>query len=1032
MINADILKNQLSKYYDKIDNVTDHVIKCQKEYNSNPYQYYYFDFSNKINDINIDQYTKQLISKDYYSQSNLMQWNYYLAFVIENSIDPSLKNKIEQNEDFARKFVINYNELDQWLYRTYYSKKSETSELTEDLADIWRNILANNNLDCVFSKEISLPNGINGIISGEYRKEKVSIGSKKEIDQKLISFGDIQTINLIKFREYPKSKTPIRFGKVNLIEGANGYGKTSLLESIEFLLTGKTQRSEILKSFKVEGSFSKNSKLVSQINNHALFRDRDRAWYGSMAAQRLSKLNENFNRFNFFNTDAAYRLMHEKDQHNIEKAFKDIAIGEDLNYLEREIENYKSKVEVEIKSRKKDIVILNDESDKARLTLEEINKTVKGPGELYKILIKELEHKKWTGKIPTSVDDNLDNFYAEITKLQVLFNSIQNDIDFIDTPSINSFNEEQNRINKLFDSIAKISEVRLLTEKTVKDLQKQIAKNESSLILLKKILPYYSNDIIIEKIVGLNDRIEKQLANIRRLGKLKEDFEKIDISSFEKDRTTLIKKLETSEVELDLLKKNENELSQKIASFKKTITDLQNILGQIRLQGLKFLQLNSNANECPMCRTKFENSLELKKRIEATSSDIASSNILTSLLSEQELTIHKIKQVEIRISGLNEISLLINMIEDIPKATRMSLTKLIAVITKHFKQLESFNNQLTELKLLKQNFQLNGLDENQYKHLKEELDTHLEFATIVNKLVLEKRISKLQLQIIKLKKDLTIHKDSINNIENNIESLLKNYDNKLEISTYKNLLENRKSNVKHYLNELANDKYILRISNTDNVRILQKEINKIEQLLNKVREDKKQKASSDIISKKANITITVNKQKIKDITEEIYNLNSALKVFLKISNNYNVEAYFEKFFSNNRKEIQNIFLAIHSPHEFTELSIESGEIKLTRDNFKKDGIQNISAGQRSALAISLFLALNNKLKNGPNVMMFDDPVSFTDDLNILSFIDYLRQIALEKPDKQIFFATANDNVAFLFRKKFEILGEDFKRISLKR
>ena len=65
------------------------------------------------------------------------------------------------------------------------------------------------------------------------------------------------------------------------------------------------------------------------------------------------------------------------------------------------------------------------------------------------------------------------------------------------------------------------------------------------------------------------------------------------------------------------------------------------------------------------------------------------------------------------------------------------------------------------------------------------------------------------------------------------------------------------------------------------------------------------------------------------------------------------------------------------------------------------------------------------------MMMFDDPVSFTDDLNVLSFIDHLREKVLSNT-KQVFFATANENVAFLFRKKFEILGEDFKRISLER
>jgi len=63
--------------------------------------------------------------------------------------------------------------------------------------------------------------------------------------------------------------------------------------------------------------------------------------------------------------------------------------------------------------------------------------------------------------------------------------------------------------------------------------------------------------------------------------------------------------------------------------------------------------------------------------------------------------------------------------------------------------------------------------------------------------------------------------------------------------------------------------------------------------------------------------------------------------------------------------------------------------------------------------------------------MFDDPVANIDDLNILSYFDYLREIAVNG-DRQIFFATANENAAFLFKQKFDFLGEDyFKIIELK-
>jgi len=65
-------------------------------------------------------------------------------------------------------------------------------------------------------------------------------------------------------------------------------------------------------------------------------------------------------------------------------------------------------------------------------------------------------------------------------------------------------------------------------------------------------------------------------------------------------------------------------------------------------------------------------------------------------------------------------------------------------------------------------------------------------------------------------------------------------------------------------------------------------------------------------------------------------------------------------------------------------------------------------------------------------MLIDDPIAHIDDLNALSFLDYLRDLAVHSR-KQIFFATADSRIAALFEKKFAFLGEDaFKKISLVR
>jgi len=137
-------------------------------------------------------------------------------------------------------------------------------------------------------------------------------------------------------------------------------------------------------------------------------------------------------------------------------------------------------------------------------------------------------------------------------------------------------------------------------------------------------------------------------------------------------------------------------------------------------------------------------------------------------------------------------------------------------------------------------------------------------------------------------------------------------------------------------------------------------------------------------------------------------------------NNKNI--FLSDYINHNRREIVDIFKLIHTPKEFDDIRFDTGKILLFSGNESRS-LTEISTGQRSALALSIFMSLNKKLDKGPNIILFDDPVAYIDDLNILSFFDYLRELVLTTK-RQIFFVTANQDLAFLFKKKFEFLGEN--------
>jgi hypothetical protein len=131
----------------------------------------------------------------------------------------------------------------------------------------------------------------------------------------------------------------------------------------------------------------------------------------------------------------------------------------------------------------------------------------------------------------------------------------------------------------------------------------------------------------------------------------------------------------------------------------------------------------------------------------------------------------------------------------------------------------------------------------------------------------------------------------------------------------------------------------------------------------------------------------------------------------------------------NATQIASTFGKIHAPNEFD--LIVNGGLSIVRRGSGKVDLDEMSSGQRAAYALSLFLAMNGRLRTGPKLLLFDDPVAHIDDINTLSLLDHLRDIALSG-QRQIFFATADSKIGALFGRKFRFLGERFKQIELTR
>ncbi len=160
------------------------------------------------------------------------------------------------------------------------------------------------------------------------------------------------------------------------------------------------------------------------------------------------------------------------------------------------------------------------------------------------------------------------------------------------------------------------------------------------------------------------------------------------------------------------------------------------------------------------------------------------------------------------------------------------------------------------------------------------------------------------------------------------------------------------------------------------------------------------------------------------------NFRAAGEALTDLATELSLDSATKKSLDAISEEINAAFVRIHSPNEYEYVG--DGEVLLrSRDSKKNWSLDQVSTGQRSAFALSVFLALNHTAVNAPPVVLIDDPIAHIDDLNALSFLDYLRDLAVHSK-RQIFFATADTRIASLFARKFGFLGNDFKTISLVR
>ncbi len=819
------------------------------------------------------------------------------------------------------------------------------------------------------------------------------------------------------YRRYPKIRE-YQFGKVNLFRGINGVGKTSLFEAIEAMICGKCLRNPSVSMPKgcIEAEFNNSGSLTAFNSlNTQLFQARDLNWYATNS--RTNTLYTSFNRFNFYNAEAAYNFSMANTEKEAREALFSIILGPEYHYISERCQGALDRLRPESKKLREQV----EEAKIKEQRSERIIKNYKEPKALVQLRQAILElYNGLSFKLP-QLEEDPALIEERNNKLQAVLNTLLSSENTVMTlgefeVAFKNFGRKRAKLDAL--------------EKELKTLTENHNRHSAEEKRLNNLYDFLDRCFVYvqdEKLMKLNELQSKEGA--AHLMRSKILFAKELIDGIDKKANSLNLDAKILEVEMDSLAKEIQELEITISSFLKSLDRVDAILRQIKSYGKEFLEMDHNADSCPLCQSSFPRA-ELVHRIlqETLISEPEQPDELYRLQSSLE----RLKEtlLEKKKSQSEQRNVLRAFSATFPEEAKLldvntAFNRIFDFITGE-KQNEQELSELSEIRAYASKL---SRSEKEYYELKLGCEYQLEqpIQFIYGQADSFKELLDKTMRLInQCKKTIEDNAVERTKIGNEIKLLLGVEGTSMVMRDIRQLLEKEEMAINKTRNAYDTLQELINLNDSRTLTELRDQSTVLQNNIRSFREEQKVQFEY----------LTAQKEHSEATDFILKNIPEALRyeqavTTLKALTGDEASADVTAFFNENFQEILDIFKSIHVPKEFQGLTYVDDRLELTTDEGDNRSVSKISTGQRSALALSIFLSLNGKLTNGPDIIMFDDPVAFIDDLNALSFLDHLRLHVL-RSGKQIFFATANMRLAGLFEKKFGFLNEDFKRFQLER
>lgn len=1026
MIDQARFTNKLRARFGPISEIRPGILRMSDRFGDREYAVRYFDLTGNLGEVasRLREYQEDLMTETFFGPESPadLRWNHYVYFVAgdEEAKAPAFhdaKVQIEADRTYARKAVLTEKELEALLAPTDKGPATPPA----DIASQWAQRLDALGLSFILDDAITAPEAARLIKAGRKQPSArpAALVSLSEAE-KAAGSRFLKTLTIEGFRKYPSSKE-FEFGRVNLIIGRNGTGKTSLLEAIEYLYCGENRRfNDSTAGTRIIGEFvGSNARLITSGATIKLptLRARNAHWYAK-ADVKKSTLADSFGKFNFLDTDAAVDLSNNNDSEDRLKS--DVArllLGAEAEKLATKLARVGEKVDEAIRDTKKDIDDTQRRISEGRARLDTLRKAPQTSDALYADLREALS--KWGWKtLPATKQGAADlsaPLQASVVAARQLARAAGNDASA--DPAI--LTERRAALQSALAKAEGLCE-RIKNLMLSRTAAHQMGASLQSRQLSIEALLRYTSAGLTEKssqLVMLRARVDSISARAVALGNALLDLGEMRDPDMRVDEALLSADEAVRQWDMAV-----RERSAAVKALEKTMVSVNVLKQRLLSTATELLGKVADPDHCPVCRTQFETG-QLKLRMSVAAEDVGSESLADAQakLSEAMGILDKARILQAALKALAAF---------VAPQVELSVRRAQRTADEARATLEQDRLAIQELERVIAQLAQDGLTET---------DMHKRLAEVG----LDSLPSADELRTIQLDYSNALAEHTRSNEKREAELA----NSRLALADFtgvpaESANASPDAQLQHLRGRLADLDLLIAAARTlesfvdrhslDGVPLELRLEQASDQLARLVTALQSEAHAVSTVQSEAH-SIALLESRLTEHSGLRDQMRSASGLINDLLQQAKAGVFADEVMRANAATISAIFAAIHAPNEFMVQTGDGGALTITREDTRQPvSLQQMSTGQRAAYALSLFLSMNCRLISGPPLLLLDDPIAHIDDLNILSFLDHLREIAVNGT-RQIFLATADDKLAGLFRQKFRFMGaEQFRELNLSR